>query len=488
MNILILLGYGDFTNRINNSIHLLQKNNKDITCTALVYGKHNYDFLKNQKKTKYNKIICIETIFENLEKNFPKFKDLNIYLKKCKTLEEKYNIDLTRLIYSERIYVNHTHYNIYRRKLTHGQICYIIYSTFIKIHNLVNEDKFDLIYVYTSAASISEILYKISVIKKIKFLTMGHSRFLNYYLPFSNNMEYPEKLFNFYKKNKKFSKKICFKLFNKYLKTIKGNNSILSRHNNLRVNNKKINIENLYRFLKFFIFGSNSTHYLSPTPYQRLIKNVEFKLNEIFSIKYFEQNLPASKYVFLPLSTIPEASLLIRGIDFYDQLSLIKKISLNLPVNYKILVKDHPGMMGVTPLSFYKELKKIYNVHLIRTNFSAYECIKNSEAVLVVSGTTGMQSLALGKKTIVLGKAVYSYLKATFKPKKIEDIRKIINTDWTKTKAKNQKKDFIKYINSILNSENVIDNEAVYWSQKTNINDIIDVDIGLYKILKNYLK
>ena len=99
-----------------------------------------------------------------------------------------------------------------------------------------------------------------------------------------------------------------------------------------------------------------------------------------------------------------------------------------------------------------------------------------------------MQSLALGKKTIVLGKAVYSYLKATFKPKKIEDIRKIINTDWTKTKAKNQKKDFIKYINSILNSENVIDNEAVYWSQKKNINDIIDVDIGLYKILKNYLK
>ena len=71
---------------------------------------------------------------------------------------------------------------------------------------------------------------------------------------------------------------------------------------------------------------------------------------------------------------------------------------------------------------------------------------------------------------------------------KIEDIRKIINTDWTKTKAKNQKKDFIKYINSILNSENVIDNEAVYWSQKKNINDIIDVDIGLYKILKNYLK
>lgn len=487
MNILCLLGYGDFTNRINNSIHLLQKKNKDITCTAIVFGKHNYDFLKKQKKTKYNKIICVENLFENLEENFLKYKDLNKFLKKCKSLDTKYNINCTRLIYSERIFVNHAHFNIYRKKLTHSQISYIVYSIFTKIFNLVDKNQFDLIFVYTSASFISEILHKISVIKKIKFLTIGHSRFLNYYIPIFNNKEYPEKLFKFYKNNKRTPKKICSQLLNKYLKTIRGDNNILNRHNNLRTNRKTINLLNLLRFLKFFIFGSNSIHYLSPTRYQRLKKNIEFKFNEIFSKKYFKQNLPSTKYVYVPLATIPEASLLIRGVDFYDQLSLIKKISLNVPVDCKILVKDHPGMRGVTPINFYKELNNIFNVHLIRSNYSTYECIKNSEAVLVVSGTTGMQSMALGKKTIVLGKAVYSYLKSTFKPKKVEEIRKIININWTDSKILNQKKDFIKYINSVISTQNIIDKDGIYWNQGKVIQNTLDIDFGLCEILKKNL-
>ena len=112
-------------------------------------------------------------------------------------------------------------------------------------------------------------------------------------------------------------------------------------------------------------------------------------------------------------------------------------------------------------------------------------CIKRSEAVIVVSGTTGMQSLALGKKTIVLGKAVYSYLNTTFKLKNLGDIKTIINLKWTKSHVIKQKKDFIKYINSILNTSNIVDNKASYWNQGREIRDTLDIDIALYKILKN---
>ena len=38
-------------------------------------------------------------------------------------------------------------------------------------------------------------------------------------------------------------------------------------------------------------------------------------------------------------------------------------------------------MAGVT-LKIYRELNKIYNVHLVDTYLSSYECIKNSEAVM----------------------------------------------------------------------------------------------------------
>ena len=115
---------------------------------------------------------------------------------------------------------------------------------------MVTKNKIRLIFVYTAASLISEILYEISKIKKIKFITLNHSRFLNYYIPINNNQEYPEKLIKYYNKNKKPSNYLCNKLFNKYIDSIKSNNNILNRHNNLRINQKN-NFLNVLRFLSF---------------------------------------------------------------------------------------------------------------------------------------------------------------------------------------------------------------------------------------------
>ena len=115
---------------------------------------------------------------------------------------------------------------------------YCIFNIYLYF-KLVTKNKIRLIFVYTAASLISEILYEISKIKKIKFITLNHSRFLNYYIPINNNQEYPEKLIKYYNKNKKPSNYLCNKLFNKYIDSIKSNNNILNRHNNLRINQKK---------------------------------------------------------------------------------------------------------------------------------------------------------------------------------------------------------------------------------------------------------
>ena len=67
MDVLCLTGYGDFTNRVNNAISLLQKNKK-LNVHAIVFGKHNYNSLKLQSKSKYKKIVCVENLFEKIEK------------------------------------------------------------------------------------------------------------------------------------------------------------------------------------------------------------------------------------------------------------------------------------------------------------------------------------------------------------------------------------------------------------------------------------
>ena len=45
---------------------------------------------------------------------------------------------------------------------------------------------------------------------------------------------------------------------------------------------------------------------------------------------------------------------MIDGTRGIDQFSLIQKISLQLPINWKIYVKEHPNMIGWRKNLFYK--------------------------------------------------------------------------------------------------------------------------------------
>ena len=489
MKILCLTGYGDFTKRTNNALSIVQKKKK-LKIDILVFGKHNYEFLVNQKKTKYNKILLVEKIFERLEKKF-KFKNNNKYLNKLIDLEKKINIDTNSLIYSERIFATHTHFNNYRIKMSHEKICFTVYEI-LKIMINLFKSNYKFCYVYASASLFSEIIFSLAKFKKIKCFTVDHSRLFNFYITFENNKEYPEEVMMHYKsKDIGYKKQNIKQLYNKYLNSIKQTNdpkNILKRHNSLRQNQKRINFKNIIRFLKLFFFDTDRKHYLSPSKYQRLKNNFLYKYNEFFYDKFVNNQLPNTKYVYYPLSTIPEASLLIRGKDYYDQLGVIKKISLLLPVNFKLVVKDHPGMIGVTPISFYEELNKIYNVHLIHTLYPNYKCISNSEANIVVSGTTGMESLFLGKKTIILGDAVYSYLSSTFNIKNLNEIKNILNLQWGNKEKKLQKNDVLKYINAIIKSKKINDQDGQYWSQSTipNTNEL-KIDEEMSKIFLNYL-
>ena len=70
-----------------------------------------------------------------------------------------------------------------------------------------------------------------------------------------------------------------------------------------------------------------------------------------------------------------------------------------------------------------------------------------------------MQSWAL-VKTIVLGKAVYFYVKTIFKPKNLNEISNILELNCQKS-YKKQKMDFIKYIDAI-NTPNLDDKNGIF--------------------------
>ena len=105
-----------------------------------------------------------------------------------------------------------------------------------------------------------------------------------------------------------------------------------------------------------------------------------------------------------------------------------KLISLNIPINYKLVVKLHPNMKGRNTIKFLKDLNKIFNVHVVNYSVLSNEILKNAECVITASGTTGLESLALGKKTVIIGHPSYGYLKSCFKINSFSELGNIMNT------------------------------------------------------------
>ena len=91
---------------------------------------------------------------------------------------------------------------------------------------------------------------------------------------------------------------------------------------------------------------------------------------------------------------------------FLNETFIIELISNCLPVDHKLLLKEHPAMVGQRSLSFYKKVQKLPNVKFLYpfSKKKIYTLIKNSSAVATISGTSGMEAIILKKPVIVFCK------------------------------------------------------------------------------------
>ncbi len=61
--VLIFLGFSGFTQRLDNVAALAQQE-FDITLDCLVYGRDNYAYMLDNNKANYEKVFCVEDLFE----------------------------------------------------------------------------------------------------------------------------------------------------------------------------------------------------------------------------------------------------------------------------------------------------------------------------------------------------------------------------------------------------------------------------------------
>ena len=136
----------------------------------------------------------------------------------------------------------------------------------------------------------------------------------------------------------------------------------------------------------------------------------------------FEEPVPDEKFVLFPLHFQPEATTLIYGKWYNNQLNLIECLVRAIPVGYKLYVKEHSYGYGNRHLQFYKDIKKFQNVRLITPHVKSLDLIKQTSLVVTITGTVGWESLMLQKPVLIFGNVFYDIFDGA---KKVRDISEL---------------------------------------------------------------
>lgn len=151
---------------------------------------------------------------------------------------------------------------------------------------------------------------------------------------------------------------------------------------------------------------------LTPSLYRKFLNpKLVRKVDSYFSKKYIpESELQHSDYVFFPLHTEPEVTLLVYSKPYLNQIEVIRNIAYSLPVGMILVVKEHPAARGKRPLSYYKKVEEIFNVRFVDPTVDARSLIVNSKLVATIASSVGFEAVLLGKPVLIFGQTPYEIL------------------------------------------------------------------------------
>ena len=183
----------------------------------------------------------------------------------------------------------------------------------------------------------------------------------------------------------------------------------------------------LAKMLYRYYVTAETRDYTSVSPWDYMRDHVRRKLRNVIGACDLYGSVDArEKFVFFPLQAEPESSLNLWAPFKINQLEAIRQISISLPVDYKLYVKEHPLMVQYRPRAFYREIKKNLNVVLIDPAVRGADLAEHAGLVTTITGTLGLEAVFLKKPVIVLGDIWYDTLSFVKSCRAMEDLPRLI--------------------------------------------------------------
>jgi hypothetical protein len=424
------------SNFVNFGIAKFLQEKYDYEIYAIIDCNSNLKkFFQNQKIVQFKK----SWYFRDYVQNYSKINDLV----SLKEFENKYNINLWKMIYGDRFFDFHNEYY----NFSYDEILSVLSNETKLFESIINEINPDFAVIKGTDLQQNDLLQKLCIAKKIPVLTLYSLRFGNrtiisqnfdeldeHELENTNNLKTLEELHD---SLQSYSEEITKKLSKKGLPT-SGLPTFIKR------------LKIVFKYISLIRNNSDSFAYKGRTLGKVIKKNILFFLQTNRRKSFLKNNSILevdfnSSYVYFPLHLEPERILSIGAPYYQNQLEVIKHVARSIPIDFKLYVKDHPAIAnyGYRSVDYYKQITDLPNVELISLSVSNEKIIKNSKLVITIAGTSGLEAAFFGRPVITLSDVVYSVLPNVIRLRNIEQLSDVILTALTKKASLSDLNNFV---------------------------------------------
>jgi Capsule polysaccharide biosynthesis protein len=160
--------------------------------------------------------------------------------------------------------------------------------------------------------------------------------------------------------------------------------------------------------------------------------------------RHLKQSIPDGSYILVSLHYQPEASTCLAAPRWIDQDKIIEQLAINAPCGIRIAVKENPRKFGMRGRKYYSRLRDMTNVDLVHPLVDNGALIGNASAILSITGTVGMEGIALGKKVAILGRPSYDIYEGSRKIDYPEEIfAHLADQSWNPAAMIEQRRSFL---------------------------------------------
>ena len=402
-------------NLINFALSKSIKQNSDYELYSIIDAPNNLKkFFKKQNIVDYSKFWFFH---DAIKKDYVYDPE---YLEK---FEKKYGINLWLEINNER---NFTHFNKFH-SFTKNELLGIVEQECKFFEKIFDEIKPNF-YIESSFATFhhDHIFSLMCKYHNVKTLFLHSTRI-------SSKKSYISE----------FSERVPLTISENNLKNKKSLEEILDNINNekrflvSKKNEFDFSLLNQIKSLLKFIFTSSNNYKTHYTYYGRykLVVLAKYFSSKLISLrrKSFVHNNSVTeidtntKFIYYPLHIEEESAMLIGSPFYLDQIDLIRKIAMSLPVNYELYVKESPvaSARDWRKIDDYKKILEIPNVKFIHPSVDPKKIYPHCSLVITVTGTAALESLYYKKPSIIFSSTNFSNLSSV---KKIDNIEQLPTT------------------------------------------------------------